>query len=260
MAAMQRRPALLLAIALITLAGLAGCRKRSAKQINVAAAADLSAAFEELGKAFTKQSGITPKFTFGSSGNLSKQIAEQGPFDLFASANVAYVDAAVASGACDAATKAIYGRGRIAMWWRADSALAAPATLSDLADARFQHIALANPEHAPYGKAGKQALEAAGVWAQVASRMVYGENVKQTLQYAETGNADVGIVALSLALVAKGGRYVLVDDALHAPLEQALVVCKHGGNQAGAQQFADFLASPEGRGLMKQYGFALPGE
>ena len=262
MVSTSRRAAVLAFTLLVTLgaATAPGCGKRSDKTINVAAAADLSGAFEEIAKAFTAKTGITPRFTFGSSGTLSKQIAEQGPFDLFASANVDYVNSAIAAGACDATTRATYGRGRIVLWWRNDAPAAPPTTLADVADARFKHVALANPEHAPYGKAAKQALEALGLWAQVEPRVVYGENIKQTLQFAETGNADVGIVALSLALGAKGGQHVAIDETLYQPLEQALVVCKHGGNAAAGKQLADFIGSPEGRAIMKRFGFALPGE
>ena len=228
--------------------------------IKVAAAADLNKAFQELGVLFEKNTGTKVVFTFGSTGNLAKQLSEGAPFDLFAAANKSFVDEVVKEGACDGATASLYGRGRIVVWTRKGAAPAAPASLTDLADARFAKIAIANPEHAPYGKAAKQALEAAGLWATVQPKLVYGENVLQTLQFAETGNADAAIVALSLAKTNDKGDYMLVDDALHKPLDQALVVCRHGKAAAGARDFAALVNSPQGRSVMSHYGFVLPGE
>ncbi len=227
--------------------------------IRVAAAADLAFAFKEMGKEFESQTGKPVEFTFGSTGNLAKQISEGAPYDVFAAANVSYVETVVKNGACDATTKAIYGRGRIVVWSAKDGV--APATkLGDLADARFAKIAIANPEHAPYGKAAKQALESAKLWDTVQPRIVYGENVQQTLQFAQTGNTEASIVALSLALMAKEGTYFVIEDTLHAPIEQALVACKRGTNLDTAKQFATFVGSERGRAIMKRYGFLLPGE
>jgi molybdate transport system substrate-binding protein len=129
-----------------------------------------------------------------------------------------------------------------------------------LADARFKHIAIANPEHAPYGKAARDALTRAGVWANVSDRMVYGENVQQTFELARSGNADVAIVGLSLAIGAPQGSWALVDEALYAPIEQALVVCSHGTNAAGARRLKAFIEAPAGRAIFRKFGFLMPGE
>jgi len=242
-------PLLLLFVALS-----AGCRRGPKGQVKIAAASDLSRAFEEIGREFTKKTGVKPVFTFGSSGLLAKQIAQGAPFDVYAAANIKFVDEVVASGACDGATKKPYARGRIVAW----SGSQKIGSLAELAEPRFQKVASAHPEHAPYGKAAKEALEASGVWPQVERKLVLAENIRQTLQWAQDGSADAAIVALSIAPVDEGGRSILVDEKLHAPLVQALAVCKNGGGAIAGQRFADYLTSPEGVAIMKRYGFSLP--
>ena len=189
---------------------------------------------------------------------LARQITQGAPFDLFLAANVGYVDQVVKAGACDGATVATYARGRLVIWVKgADGAQLTPASLSD---ARFKHIAIANPEHAPYGKAAQDALRRAGVWAEVSERLVYGENVQQAFELAQSGNADVAIVGLSLALGTTKGSWSLIDESLYAPIDQALVVCRHGSNAAAAQRLAAFLAAPDGRAILRKFGFSMPGE
>lgn len=228
----------------------------SAEPIKVAAAADLATAFKELGDAFQKKSGQKIVFTFGSTGLLAKQVEQGAPFDVFAAANISFVDDVVKTGQCFADTKSLYARGRIVVWTKDGPEV----KLDQLKDPKYQKIAIANPEHAPYGKAAQQALEKVSLWDTVKPRMVYGENVQQTLQFAQSGNAEVAIVALSLAVLS-GGKYTTVDPALHAPLDQAMVVCKGSGKaDAGARKFTAFVGSPEGREVMKKYGFLLPGE
>jgi molybdate transport system substrate-binding protein len=229
--------------------------------LRVAAAADLSFAFEEMGKAFEAKTGKRVVFTFGSTGMLAKQIAEGARYDVFAAANVSFVDDVIQADACLADTKAAYGRGRIVLWTKKGGPVAPPASLAELAEPRFVKIAIANPEHAPYGRAAKQAMESDGVWATVSSRIVHGENVQQTLQFARTGNAEVAVVAYSLALAQKDdGVYTLIDESLHKPIDQALVVCKRGADTKAAREFASFVGAKDGREIMKRYGFVLPGE
>jgi molybdate transport system substrate-binding protein len=241
----------------VELAG--GCRKKPqhGEPIRVAAAADLSGAFEELGKTFEREHGQRVELVFGSSGLLAKQLREGAPFDLFAAANTAFVDDAVRSGACDGASKRAYAEGHIVLWWR-EGGVRAPVALEDLSDPRFRRIAIANPEHAPYGLAAKQALVAAGLYERLKDRLVYGENVRQTLQLAETGNVEVAVVALSLAKSAKGGRYLVLPESGHQPIRQAMVVCKHGANGTGGKRFAEFVASPDGRRVLERYGLGSP--
>lgn len=244
-------------VALVLVAATTGCRKSNRGTIKVAAASDLAKAFEELGREFKKTSGIRPVFTFGSSGLLARQIGEGAPFDVFAAANIGYVDEVIGKGACEAATRRPYARGRIVVW----TPSVAIKTLADLADPRWKKIAIANPDHAPYGKAAKEALIKAGIWDQLEreKRLVYGENVRQGLQWAQEGSADATIVAMSLTLVTDGGKSLAIDEAMHQPLIQALAVCGKGPGAAGGKQFVDFLASPTGQEIMKRYGFVLPG-
>jgi molybdate transport system substrate-binding protein len=224
--------------------------------IKVAAAADLAKAFEEVGAAFEKKHGTKPTFTFGSTGLLAKQLQQGAPFDVFAAANISFVDDVVRVGQCFEDSKALYARGRIVVWTKDGPGK----KLEDLKDPKLAKIAIANPEHAPYGRAAQQALAKAGIWEEVKPRMVYGENVQQTLQFAQSENADAAVVALSLAVVS-GGKYTHVDPGLHAPLDQAMVVCKGGGKaELTARRFTAFVASTEGRAIMKKYGFLLPGE
>jgi molybdate transport system substrate-binding protein len=238
----------------------AGCKKdvRPAP-LRVAAAADLTLAFEELGRELEKQTGQHVTFSFGSTGLLAKQIAEGAPFDVFAAANVSFVDEVVAKGACDGATKAKYARGRIAVWSK-KGGVAPPATVAELADPRFVRIAIANPEHAPYGQAAQQALEKVGAWSAVQPRLLRGENVRQTLQLGESGNAEAAIVALALVVDDRENPWLLVDESLHRPIDQGLVVCKRGGNTTGGLAFTRFVNSEAGRSVMRRYGFLLPGE
>lgn len=246
----------------LALAGSAGCHKappQAAEPLKVAAASDLSFAFKDVGAAYEKATGRAVVFSFGATGLLEKQVAEGAPFDVFAAANVSFADDAVQAGACLADSKAIYATGHVVLF-SAKGAPLAPHAMSDLTDARIARIAIANPDHAPYGKAAKQALQRAGVWDRVQSKIVYGENVQQTLQFAQSGNAEVALVALSLALVSTGD-WTEVPGDLYDPVNQALVVCK--GGKAGAdagRTFVSFVGSAEGRAVMRKYGFLLPGE
>ncbi|HEY6460692.1 MAG TPA: molybdate ABC transporter substrate-binding protein [Polyangiaceae bacterium] len=246
------------------LIGLAvgGCSKpkpASQEPLKVAAASDLSFAFKEVGEAYEKKSGTKVVFSFGATGLLEKQVAEGAPFDVFAAANVSFAEDAVKAGACQADSKATYATGHVVLYSRKDAAFH-PATVADLTDPRIAKIAIANPDHAPYGKAAKQAMERAGVWAAVQPKVVYGENVQQTLQFAQSGNADVAIVALSLATVTPGTT-AQIPTTLHDPIDQAMVACTHGAAGAAAgRAFIDFVQSREGHDIMRRYGFLLPGE
>ena len=189
---------------------------------------------------------------------LAKQVGEGAPFALFAAANREYVDQAVASGHCDGASIMQYARGRIVAW--TPNGITPLTKLDDLADPRYERIAIANPDHAPYGKAAKQALEHAGLWDKLQSRFVLGDSVQATMRYAQTGNVSVAIVALSLAVISDGGTYLPVDPGLYEPLAQSLVVCGSGEDAAAAHQLVQFLSSGPGHEIMKRYGFLLPNE
>jgi molybdate transport system substrate-binding protein len=241
--------------------GLGGRAYAEGAPLQVAAAADLALAFKEVGAAWEKKSGDKVVFSFGSTGLLEKQLVEGAPFDLFAAANVSFADDAIKAGVCAADSKSLYARGRIVIWWRKDSKVTPPRSLAELGDKRFVKVAIANPAHAPYGKAAQEALMKAGAWPAVQPKLVYGENVQQTLQFAQSGNAEAALVALSLAMTAPDGDYVTVDDKLHSPIDQALVTCGHDpARTTRARSFAAFVASPGGRSIMRRYGFLLPGE
>lgn len=242
---------------LIVLALVAACSsKHSGRSVRIAAAADLARAYDELGKAFQQKTGITPQFQFGSSGLLAKQIEEGAPFFLFAAANKDYVDQVITAGRCDAKSERIYARGRIVVW--SQNGTQAPVKLTDLTDPRFKKIAIANPEHAPYGRAAKQALEKAGIWDAIQPKLVLGENVQATMQYARTGAVDAAVIALSLAVVSDGGSFLQIDEDQYEPLDQAMVVCGNGEEADSAHQFEEFISSPDGREVMTRYGFVLP--
>jgi molybdate transport system substrate-binding protein len=222
--------------------------------LRVAAASDLTEAWTELGTRFEAQTKIKVVFSFGSSGLLAKQIAEGAPFDLFAAANAGFIDTTVKAGACEGATAQRYAKGRIAAW-----SLEGPLpSLESLADEKNKRIALANPEHAPYGKAAKEALQKAGLWEKLEPRVVYAENVRQALQQAATGNAEVALVAYSNVINRRDGKILLIDEALYAPIEQSLVQCSRGGQPDAAKRFIEFLKTDEAQELMKRSGF-VPG-
>jgi molybdate transport system substrate-binding protein len=227
----------------------------SAKEpLRIAAASDLTTAFGELAALHGRRVGETPTLSFGSSGLLARQIEEGAPFDLFAAANLGYVDQVVASGACAGDSKLRYARGRLAMW----SSGAPPKTPSELGDARYRKIAIANPAHAPYGKAAMQVLARLHLEEALKGKLVFGENVQQALQYAQSGNADVALVALSLVIAGKT-PYTIVDQMLHEPIEQALVLCgKDAARLLRARAFVTTLQSPEGQAILTRYGFAIP--
>ncbi|MBA3457959.1 MAG: molybdate ABC transporter substrate-binding protein [Deltaproteobacteria bacterium] len=244
-------------IALVVATGLVACSSRSETQtVRIAAASDLQRAFTDIGAEFKASTGITPEFNFGSSGLLAKQIEQGAPFFLFASANRAFVDQVVKAGRCDGATGRLYAQGRIVVWTAPGKK--APTALTDLANPEFKRIGIANPDHAPYGVAAKQALEATGVWSQIQDRMVLGENIQATMLIAKNGDVDAAIVALSLAIIADGGATLKIDPTLYAPLDQKLVVCGKGKEADAARQFADFVSTPKAREVMSRYGFQLP--
>lgn len=228
------------------------------KVLYVAAAADLTPAFEEVGRSFEQATGIRVIYNFGSTGVLAKQIENGAPVDVFAAANIEFIEALERKNLIIPDTKALYARGRITIWTVADSRLKIE-RLEDLARPEIQRVAIANPEHAPYGVAAREALQAARVWDVVQPKCVFGENVRQTLQYAESGNVDVSIVALSLSIQSKG-RWTLIPEELHKPLDQALAVMKRTRREKQARQFAEFINSQQGRPIMRKYGFVLPGE
>jgi molybdate transport system substrate-binding protein len=227
--------------------------------LKVAAASDLALAFKDVGAAFEARSGQKLVYSFGSTGLLAKQIQEGAPFDVFAAANISFAEDVIKAGACAADSKQLYARGRIVVWTPKTN-LNPPKTLQELADKRYVKIAIANPDHAPYGKAAVQAFTKAGIYETIRPRLVFGENVLQAHQFAKSGNVEASVIALSLSIVSDGNA-LTIDDSLHAPIDQAMVACgKSADRLAVARQFTAFVNSAEGRTIMKKFGFLLPGE
>jgi molybdate transport system substrate-binding protein len=237
---------------------LAACAPTTKPTLTVSAAADLQLAFTEIGAQFEEETGTRVVFNFGSTGQLAQQIAQGAPVDLFAAANRAYVDELAARGMILSNTAQLYARGRITLWTRADNLMRLQ-SLGDLTQPEIKRVAIANPEHAPYGVAAREALQKAGVWDVIQPKLIFGENVSQTKQFAETGNADAAIIALSLS-TGSTGRWVLIPQELHTPLDQALGIVAGAKNEREARAFIAFVSRPAGRATMVKYGFILPGE
>ncbi|MYM42020.1 molybdate ABC transporter substrate-binding protein [Duganella qianjiadongensis] len=230
-----------------------------AEKITVAAAADLKFAMDEIVTEFKKTiPGEDVSVVYGSSGNFNTQIQQGAPYDLFFSADIGFPRELAKTGAAASVVKP-YAVGRIVLW--SATMDARKMTLASLTDPQITRIAIANPKHAPYGKRAEEALRAAGLWNKVEPKLVYGENIAQTAQYAQTGNVQVGIIALSLALnaeLASKGGYALIPDNLHEPLEQGYVITKRAAGNALAKKFVDYMESKPARALMTRYGFVLP--
>lgn len=229
-----------------------------ASGITVAAAADLQFAFTEIARNFEQETGHPVTLVFGSTGQLAQQIENGAPYDLIAAADRSYIDRLAGAGLVLKDTVALYARGRIVLAVNRNAGVIAN-NLSDLVSPQIKHIAIANPAHAPYGVAAQQALQAAGLWDQIQSKLVYGENVRQALQFIQTGDAESGIVALSVANVPEI-TWTLIDSELHNPLDQALAVISTSKRPDLASQFAAYINGPSGRPIMGKYGFVLPGE
>lgn len=236
-----------------------GCRSKSeagSKKIYVAAAADLYKAFTEMGKIYKNETGTEVVFNFGSTGLLAEQIKQGAKFDLFAAADSRYIDDLKKEGLIIPNTKKLYAVGRIVLWTEKKSKFKLSG-LKDLLKPEINKIAIANPNHAPYGMAAKQALVSSGLWNRVQSKLVFGENVKGAQQLAETGNADVAIIALSLT-VKSDGKYKLISPELYKPMKQFMAVIKSSKQTQETRKFENFVVSAEGRIIMKKYGFVLP--
>jgi molybdate transport system substrate-binding protein len=250
-------------VAMLLLMTAPAVRGAQGGPVVVAAAADARFALDELATLFMQRQGVQIQITYGSSGQLATQIEQGAPFDLFFSADEQLIRHLIAQGLIAEQTEQIYGIGRIVLWVRNGSPIDPQQGLRVLTDDRIRFIAIANPEHAPYGRAAEQALGASGLWDQVHTKLVLGENISQTLQFARTGNADVGIVALSLAVappVQPDGRYWLIPASLHDPIRQAAGVVARSPRLEQAKAFLALVTGPEGRQVLRRYGFTLPGE
>ncbi len=239
----------------------AGRTARAEQSITIAAAADLRFAMDDIVALFMNaHPGARIQTVYGSSGKFSTQIRQGAPYDIYFSADIAYPRSLYEDG-LSASAPQVYGVGRIVLWSSAPQT--AQMTLADLTDPAIRSIAIADPRHAPYGKRAQEALNAAGVWDKVERKLVYGENIAQTAQFVQSGNAQVGIIALSLALspeLAKQGSHALIPDRLHQPLLQGFVITRRAAGNALAQEFARFMSGREASAIMSQSGFSLPEE
>jgi molybdate transport system substrate-binding protein len=235
-----------------------------AQEITVAAAADMSAALPPLIDTYTKKTGRTVKLSFGASGNLTNQIRNGAPFDVFFSADEEYPEQLIAAGLASKETLYRYSVGRLVLWVPSDSPLDLwRLGINALLDPSIKKISIANPAIAPYGRAAAAALRHFGIYDQVASRLVIGENISQAAQFVESGNAQAGLVALSHALspaMKDKGRYWTVPLDAYPPLNQAAVVLSKSKQKDAARKFLRFVQSDEAIALLAKYGFTLPAE
>jgi len=232
-----------------------------AEKLTIAAAADLKFAMDDLAATYKKANpGDEVDVIYGSSGKFHTQIQQGAPYDMFFSADIGFPRELAAAGLAASAVKP-YAFGRIVLW--SASLDATKMTLESLSDPKITRVSIANPKHAPYGKRAEEALKAAGLWEKVEPKLVYGENIAQTAQYVQTGNAQVGVIALALALnieLASKGGYWMIPENLHQPLEQGFVITKRAEGNGAAKRFSDYMSSKPARVVMAKYGFVLPGE
>ena len=237
-----------LALAWATPAGAA-----EVPSLTVFAAADLAFPFKEIVPRFEKAIGAKVSLVLGSTGNLATQIEHGAPADVFFAADQDAVERLAARGVLIEETRTLYAQGRIVLATRKSSGLQ-PTELRALLDPRIRHVAIANPRHAPYGRAAEDALRRAGVWEALKPKLVYGENIRHTLQFIQTGAAEAGIVALAIANVPEV-EWTLIDARLYRPLNQTAAVVKRSQRPELGLAFIRFVNGPEGRPIMKRYGF-----
>ncbi len=233
----------------------------AADEITVAAAADLTFAFKDVAAKFQAQTGDIVKLSFGSSGNFFSQIQNGAPYDLFFSADISYARKLETAGLTEPGTLYEYAIGKIVLWVPAGSKLDVNTGLGVLTDPAIRKIAIANPEHAPYGRAAMAALRRAEIYDRIKDKIVLGENISQTAQFVQSGNADIGIIALSLALaptLKDKGKYFEVPADDYPAIEQAAVLLKASKKKNLAKKFVAFLKQPESIEIMQRYGFVVP--
>jgi molybdate transport system substrate-binding protein len=228
--------------------------------LRIAAASDLQFALPDLAAQYDKQTGVKLAITYGSSGNFFAQIQNGAPFDLFLSADVSYPHKLVVEQLADVSSLEIYAVGHLVLWLPSDSPLDPSAGLKILLDPRIQKIAIANPEHAPYGRAAVAALRATDLYDRVKPKLVFGENISQTAQFVQTGSAQAGLLAYSLTFspAMKSGKFFAIPADKYPTIEQAAVLLSASANKQAAMSFLAFLKTPTARAALERYGFFLP--
>src|SRR5882724_7296847 len=230
----------------------------AAEEITVAAAADLQFALKDISARFEQQTGNKVNLTFGSSGNFFAQIQNGAPFDVFFSADLDYPKKLEAAGQAEPNTFYQYATGKIVLWVRNDSKLDLSKGLAVLLDPSINKIAIANPAHAPYGRAAMAALDHEKLSEKIKDKLVLGENISQAAQFAESGSADIGIIALSLAIapaMKEKGHYTEIPASFYPPLQQGCIVLASSKKKVTALAFVEFLKKPEIADLLKTFGF-----
>jgi molybdate transport system substrate-binding protein len=241
---------------------ITGVNRSVAGELTIAAASDLNFAFKEIVAEYEKTSGNQVKLTLGSSGNFYAQIQNGAPFDLYFSADIAYSRKLEEAGLTIPGSLYQYAVGQIVLWTGKGSQLDFSKGLEILSQSTIRRIAIANPRHAPYGRAAVAAMEQAQVYDRVKDKLVLGENVSQAAQFVESGAADVGIIALSLALappMQAAGHYWEIPADAYPLIEQGAVMLRSGKNQERAKAFLAFIQGAEGQTIMRRYGFIGPG-
>jgi molybdate transport system substrate-binding protein len=240
---------------------LLACRFAPAQTLTVAAASDLQSALPAIASQFEKDRGQQVTLTFGSSGNFFTQIQNGAPFDVFLSADIDYPRRLEGAGQAERGSLYEYATGRLVLWTRNDSRIDVRRGLIVLGDESVRRIAIANPEHAPYGRAAVAALRHEGLYERVRGKFVLGENISQAAQFAQSGAAQVGILALALALsptLKSSGTYVDIPESWYPPIEQAAIVLASSRQKPVAQQFIDYLKEPDSVRILQSFGFAVP--
>ena len=234
----------------------------AAQEITIAAAADLQSAMQDVAARFQKETGKTIRVIYGSSGNFFQQIQNGAPFDMFFSANLDYPKKLEASGRTLAGSYYQYARGKIVIWVANDSKIDLHAGLKALLDPQVKKIAIANPLHAPYGQAAVSAMQKEGIYPKAKEKFVLGENISQTASFIMSGSADIGVVALALALspnMKQQGRYSEIPPDEYPPVDQACVILSSSKEKALAQQFLSYIKGAEVANLLAAYGFDVSG-
>jgi molybdate transport system substrate-binding protein len=229
-----------------------------AQEITVAAAADLQSAMQDIASRFQQETGKTVKVIYGSSGSFFQQIQNGAPFDMFFSANLDYPKKLEAAGLIEATSYYQYAKGKIVVWVPKDSKINLNSGLLALLDPSVKRIAIANPQHAPYGQAALAAMQKGGVYEKVKNKLVLGENVSQAASFVVSGSADAGIVALSLALspnMKDKGRYAQISASEYPSIEQACVILNSSKSKDTARQFLSFVKSAAVADVLVSYGF-----
>jgi molybdate transport system substrate-binding protein len=259
---MRRYVSILIIFLAVVFAKFAPPADAAGREINVAAAADLSSALQEVAADYGKRTGISVKVSYGASGALTQQIQNGAPFDIFFSADMDYPKQLIAAGQAEGATLYRYAVGQLVLWVPANSPLDVEHKgMGVLLDPSVKKIAIANPQHAPYGRAAVAALKHYGMYEKVSDRLVLGENISQAAQFAESGNAQVGFVALAHAAAPsmKGkGKYWIVPGDAYPPLDQGVVVISRSAHKEDAAAFLAYVKAPEVATVLRRYGFTVP--